>query len=283
MMLYLTGANSSLSKSDNIPQSDPNKSLGGFVSSTVVPNSSPNVLFDLLSSLAIQNKQTETIAIGLINKFESDVDNVTIKVATELDNMTQFNIGVVKLDSNYYMERIDNRYQQPYQCNFHNVDFTYASVECEILNPGIVGEEFSILPFGVICVIKESGYDGVWMSIEESFFNNNDYEVKRISEKSFSIKSKNPIIVEPLECDYITSDSLQLRFNGLFENSLKNFAKLTEDGEVLSAGSGLGIWIQRRIKPSVYETNEKLIDNYLNKVEKDSLEKVEIVIDYNVV
>ena len=46
MILYLTGANTSLRKSSEAPQTDTAKSLGGYVSSTPVPSGELNALFD---------------------------------------------------------------------------------------------------------------------------------------------------------------------------------------------------------------------------------------------
>ena len=68
MMLYLTGAPNSLMVSPDAPQNDPRMSLGGYVSSTPVPNAAVNVLFDQVALLTLQNRPTECMAFALINK-----------------------------------------------------------------------------------------------------------------------------------------------------------------------------------------------------------------------
>ena len=61
MMLYLTGASSSLAHSGGTPQDDPMKSLGGYVSNSPVPNAALNTLFDFVSLRSIKDKTKETI------------------------------------------------------------------------------------------------------------------------------------------------------------------------------------------------------------------------------
>ena len=56
MMLYLTGAASSLANSSEAPQTDVSKSLGGYISSSVVPNGNINALFDMISLMTLKNK-----------------------------------------------------------------------------------------------------------------------------------------------------------------------------------------------------------------------------------
>ena len=87
MMLFLTGASSSLASSGGTPQDDPMKSLGGYVSNSLVPNGTLNTLFDLISLKSIKNKTKETIAIALINKFDSIVTDVKLKIVSGQNNI----------------------------------------------------------------------------------------------------------------------------------------------------------------------------------------------------
>ena len=104
MMLYLTGALDSLTKSPDNPQTDANKSLGGYVSSTPVPNGAMNVLFDLISQTTLAEKPKETIALGLINKFDKAVNNVTLKMVVGNEYDASFKVAAVMLNSKMAME-----------------------------------------------------------------------------------------------------------------------------------------------------------------------------------
>lgn len=112
MMLYLTGASSS-SKTNEAPQDDAMKSLGGYISSTPVPNAAINTLFDLISIKTIQEKNKETIAIGLVNKFDTSVSDVSLKIVSEQDNVCFFRVAAVSADENLCIEYIQNRYSEP--------------------------------------------------------------------------------------------------------------------------------------------------------------------------
>ena len=123
MILYLTGANTSLRKSSEAPQTDTAKSLGGYVSSTPVPSGELNALFDLISAYTLEKKPRETIAVALINKLTQSIKDVTLKIVVEKDNIATFKVAAVALSESLSMEHIANRYAEPMAAEFHKVDF----------------------------------------------------------------------------------------------------------------------------------------------------------------
>ena len=44
----------------------------------------------------------------------------------------------------------------------------------------------------------------------------------------------------------------------------------------------IGIWIQRTITDVIEKTNEELLQDYIDKREVETLEEVELVINYNI-
>ncbi|MEG1462126.1 MAG: hypothetical protein RSC48_03370 [Anaerorhabdus sp.] len=146
----MTGANASLAKSADNPQSDVNRSLGGYISSTPVPNAAINSLFDLISSYTLEKRQKETIAIGLINQLDKAVKDVELKIVTDPDNEATFKIAAVSVGSNYLMEQIANRYQEPMSAEFHDASFYRAAVDIEITQYASEGEEIALYPFNVV-------------------------------------------------------------------------------------------------------------------------------------
>lgn len=284
MLIYLTGADSSLVKSANAPQTDTAKSLGGYVSSTPVPNGELNALFDLISAYTLEKKQKETIALALVNKLNDAVTDVTLKIVVGKDNLATFRIAAVALDSSMAMEHIPNRYAEPMVADFYNVDFQRASVDIEITNPAGIGEEIALYPFNISFKVEESGIEGTWNAFESAFSNDSTYGVIRVSEKVFRIVRRDEtVLTTPLTCSYITTAGFSAHFRGKLKNDATNEVTLVESTSTLDPGKGIGLWIQRDLKSYKYPTNEQLIEDFKNKVENSETEEAEIVISYNLV
>lgn len=280
-MLFLTGASSSLTNSGGIPQDDPMKSLGGYVSISPVPNASLNSLFDLVSLKSIKEKTKETIAISLINRLNQPVSNINLKIFSDQNAVCSFKVAAVSLDENYCMEHINNRYSQPMLAEFHDATFTPASVDVEIVKLPIPGEEVNFSPFDVMVQFFESNYDAVINDIIKAFNKKNNYCVKRLNENTFRIERiDDERIDEPFECSFLSSDKAEFKFNGLFGNFYDNEVLISEK---LEPNEGIGIWIQREVSRNNAKSDSEIINDYNKKIEKETIEKIELIIDYDVV
>ena len=282
MMIYLTGASSSLAKGQ-AEQTDASKSLGGYISSTPVPNGALNSLFDLISSYTLQKRQKETIAIGLVNKFDKAVENVTLKIVSNEENIASFKVAAVDIDnSNYYMESISGRYQEPMQSQFHDATFQRSSVDLEIEFPANAGEEIALFPFNVSFEVEDGGLEGTWAAIEGAFSNDETYEAIRITETRIRLVRRDETTLDvSLPCSYVSTGGFQADFLGELKNGKDNTVTLKE-GQ-LNPGSAIGIWIQRSIGKSGYTSDKKLVERYKNKYLEGKVENIELVISYNLV
>lgn len=282
MMIYLTGAETSLNKTGgDSPQTDVNKSLGGYISSSPVPNGAINTLFDYISSFTEEKKQKETIAIALINKFDVAVTNVELKILTDVDNYALFRVCAVKVNNDYVMEKINNRYQEPINAEFFDASFCRASVDLKIERPASIGEEIALFPFNINFSVLKEGIEGTWEAFEEAFSNDSTYSIKRLSEYVFRIERKDENIVEtPLKCSYIATENFSASFLGDFSNALKGSVLISEE---IKPNECIGIWLQRQIKKTNYKTNEELIENYKEKIILDKIEEVELIFNYDLV
>lgn len=281
MMLYLTGAQASLKRSQDNSQTDVNKSLGGYVSSSPVPNNALNVLFDLISSYTLEKKQSETIAIALINQFDYPVQDVELKIVTNDSNEAVFKVAAVSVGADYQMEQIANRYQEPLNAEFFDASFYRAAVELEVKTPAVEGEEIILYPFNIVINVLESGIEGTWKSFEEAFSNDETYAVKRVTENRFRIERRDETTLPvPLNCSYIASDNFTAEFLGKFENKADNSVLIKE---IFNPKEAVGIWIQRQPKKNKYVSNEELINDYLQKKVREDLEEIELIISYNLV
>jgi hypothetical protein len=279
-MLYLTGAQASLSKSSEIPQTDVAKSLGGYISSSPVPNNSLNELFDSLSMTTLKNKQRETIAIALVNKFDKVVKNIRLKTLVDKTNIAKFRIAAVSIGKDMLMEHINNRYDEPIQAEFYDTSFTKAGVELEIVSGGDKDDAINLTPFDITAVIEIGGIDGTVDALIKAFYNNENYSAKRLSKNKIYIESKSEnLVTEPLSCDYVASGNVKLKFNGKFCNDLNNESLICEE---LNPGQAIGLWIQRNIDSYKNPSNEELISNYDEKESIDKVEKIELIFNYNI-
>lgn len=279
MMLYLTGAEASLTKTGgDSPQSDVNKSLGGYVSSSQVPNGAINVVFDLISSYTLEKKPTETIGLALINKFDKKVKDVELKIVTDEDNIAEFKIAAVLVSNDLAMEHISNRYEQPINAEFYDASFYRAAVDIKIDNPASSREEIVFYPMDVVVEVKESGLEGTWNAIFESFEKDETYLAKRLTNDTFRIERRDEeVISEPLACSFIATSHSSFTFIGKMLNKKNNTVLISEE---LQPNECIGIWIQRTIKKKKNTSNEELLEMYKNKIISNT-EEIELIINYN--
>lgn len=281
-MLYLTGASTSLVKSEDNPQTDASKSLGGYFSSTPAPNAALNSLFDMISSYTLEKKQKETIALGLINQLETAVKNVELKIVTAVDNVATFKVAAVAVSSdNYQMESISSRYQEPMAAEFHDASFYRAYVDLEVTQYADKDEEIALYPFGISFVVQEEGWGGTWKAFEEAFSNDETYEIRRMSERTYRIGRRDDISLEtPINCFYIATEGFRAKFLDRLSNKADNTVLISERLEPKGA---IGLWIQRDVKDSSVPSNEQLLEDYKQHVIKATVEDAEIVISYDLV
>ena len=280
MMLYLTGAPNSLAKSSEAPQTDAGKSLGGYISSSIVPNGNINSLFDMISLSTLKNKPKETIAIALVNKFENAVSNVEIKIVTKSDAVGKFKIAAVNVSEDYLMEHIDNRYSEPIQAEFHDVDFYRARVVAKIVNHAISGEIISFQPFDVTVEIEKPDLEETMNAIINAFSLSSDYVANKLSDREFEIVSRaDNVVTEHLECFAVSTENAEIVFDGKFENEKDNTALIAE---TLEPNQAIGIWIQRQIVPEIV-SNEELLRRYNDGVVTEETEEIEMVLNYDLV
>lgn len=283
MMLYLTGSEISLMDSQNAPQNDPFNSIGGNISSTPVPNGEVNALFDLVSSYSLEKKNSETVAIALVNRFDFPVTNVKIKTLVKKDRLCRFKIGAVAISEEMCMEQLPNRYAEPMGCEFFDSDFESPSVDVTMLSPAVPGEEIAVIPLDVVFTVEEGGYDGTWDSFEQAFSNNEDYYVERVSEKIFRIYSKRETALEePISISIISTNNFRCEVSGKMENRQPmNELTLVEDGNELAQGSAIGLWIKREFLKNKKKSNEELVRRYLERYIEPQQEYVELIITYD--
>lgn len=119
MKLYYTGA-----VGYQKPQSDPNLSLGGFISSTVIPNDKLGNIFPEVSSQTLKSDDFYTIGIVLKNEM-LDIQNLKVWTTKEEEDIT-LEIAFVKpakdITSRCYLEKLTSPNESPYIGDFLNIN-----------------------------------------------------------------------------------------------------------------------------------------------------------------
>lgn len=139
MMLYLTGAPYSIERTSDNPQTDPSKSLGGFLSSTPVPSGVLNSLFGEVTIEDMTKGKSEVIALGLINEFDRDVKNVNIEIECKEDSVCRFEISAVSMSKDKKMESVSDRRQEPLISDFYDVTNKYILLSETLKSGSAIG------------------------------------------------------------------------------------------------------------------------------------------------
>ena len=279
MMLYLTGAASSLANSPEAPQIDVSKSLGGYISSSVVPNGSLNALFDMISLTTLKNKPKELVGLGLINKFDYAVSNVELRIVTKPDYVGKFKVAATAVGDDYMMEHVANRYSEPMQAEFNDVDFYRAAVTGEIVVPAVSGEVISIQPFDINVEVESGGMEGTMDALVRALSSNLLYGIRKLSNTRFELFSKEDTLVdEPITCIAVGTEGVEINFLGEYKNGKNNTALVAD---TIVTGQAIGIWLQREIVPAKF-SNEEIVKMHHDGVVVEQEEDVEFLITYDI-
>lgn len=135
MQLYYTTTTGA-----NNEQPNPERSLGGFKSSTPVSNDDFNNLFDEISLMTMKSGRDEYRAIVLKNEFQQPARNITIKITRPEDAICSYKLAIGEMNVvNKYnqksMENVLSPNNKPFRAKF--IDMTEEAVlEVGDLNPG---------------------------------------------------------------------------------------------------------------------------------------------------
>lgn len=109
VFFYYTGA-----QEPNQPQTQIQKSLGGYRSSTRIPNASLNSLFQGISQKQTQEGDEQIIGVVLTNESGATITNLSIYATVPSGSQTTFQVAAVSLIDNNRMEQIPNNSASPY-------------------------------------------------------------------------------------------------------------------------------------------------------------------------
>lgn len=126
-----------VSSEENKTQKDPLLSLGGFRSSSMVPNDAFNALFGDISEYSIQKGLPEYIGLILQNTFNTAVENISLWIPKSKTRYCKFRLAVVELLPTNEMETISTINSKPLQAEFYECsEDDKFSLQGVVLKPG---------------------------------------------------------------------------------------------------------------------------------------------------
>lgn len=135
-MIYYTGA-----IQNQAEQPSAIKSLGGFVSSTHVPNDVMNNLFPVIDISTLTNKTKHIRVIAFKNETENKI-NLKVYTESQADSISKLNIGLIKQSTmsdaclTPYFETLPNGISKPIYVELHNAEGELNAVEITDINAG---------------------------------------------------------------------------------------------------------------------------------------------------
>lgn len=135
MQLYYTTTTGA-----NNEQPNPERSLGGFKSSTPVSNDDFGNLFDEISLMTMKSGRDEYRAIVLKNEFQQPARNITIKITRSEDSICSYKLAIGEMNVvNKYnqksMENVLSPNNKPFRAKFINMTEDEV-LQVGDLNPG---------------------------------------------------------------------------------------------------------------------------------------------------
>ena len=138
MKLYYTTLGEQNSEQSNIT-----KSLGGYKSSSPVPNGTFDNLFGELSMMTVKENREEYIGLMLVNEGITAIEDVFLYFVHPEDSYSEYKIGAIVPatdgDGYSYIESIPNRYSKPLYTDFVSADEDNKFNIGDIVSGGMVG------------------------------------------------------------------------------------------------------------------------------------------------
>lgn len=157
LYLYYTGAKSYLQQ-----QSEITKSLGGFISNTLIPKDILNNLFSDITNFSLKKNKTETKCIAIKNNSQAIINNINISAIFDVDNICEYEFAFIQPTQdacgNYMFELLTDSEQLPYYAIF--TDLSTSQVI-----PSINANEY--LGLFIKRKIKQSVIENPCLSIEQ--------------------------------------------------------------------------------------------------------------------
>lgn len=291
MRFYYTGAKTYLGV-----QTNPLTSLGGFISSSPIPNNQLANLFGEISLLTINENLTENRAIVLKNELGANKSGLRLYYIYPKKAVTKLKIAAIAPTENgcdeFSLESLPNQRSSPYYATFYEANASYAEGDMIITVAGSKGDKIQIredndesASFSADQVIAiTSALTQTTPTIEDTvdvivaaMIDNTTYTVIKVQDPytgQFSINFKRKTIGVNHAQIGITSTGTakaeNIDLSGGSDNSI--------DLGSLTSNSYLGLFFQRSILSSARtpKSEDDLVKDFTANVALDEIEDIEL-------
>lgn len=268
MVLLFSGAN----HKDSM-QREAKKSLGGYISSTPVPNKKLNSLFSEISSYDLSDEGGfEVIAIFLKNDSKEPMINIEIesfsqRVLGDDLNLCDFEFSISELSEKGGIELIGSPQEEPYYVNWFKCESSYEDCIIELKHQGNVGEEFFI--FDLEGKFEGFTFEDSIRDILKVLNDSGEFIATNIKSGFIHIIRKEHVITNA-NSNFVSSGDARIKEDVNLSNG--------KDGKViiydeLLPNDSLGIWIKRTVngRDKILGSDTCGVDK-LNNIKKESLD-----------
>jgi hypothetical protein len=232
MKFYYSGADKL-----NGEQNSPLKSLGGYISSTPIPNGKVESVFSVLSNSMLNGETDETKVVFLKNDSGEDLKGVLIYSLKPEDSIVNITIGASLANQ---VELLNSSSDKPYDVDFFDVSVVFAKSLVKVNNSLVLGEKVVIEGVEVLVtnIIPTLFID----SVIKAFRMNQEHSIIRKSDNEFYIEKKliGEFTNQPILSSFNQSTLVGDNYSGGVDNSClisNNFI----------SGQEICIWMNRSV------------------------------------
>lgn len=270
MQLFLSGA-----EAFGAMQKDFEKSLGGYMSSTPLPNGKINALFTDIANRALYSDlpYEETVGIFLYNNSGSDKANVSLTQIYQTlfntdDNQADFEWAAVTAIDNQRIEKISSKREIPFNATFVVPTGRRADGILTILTAGLIGQTINIL--GVSVPLTGNTIATLINDVKAKFDGNATYNCSIKDDVTLYFQWKN--VGVHINAITLTTSGSATATPSAFSNGFDNGVLLLP---LLKKDELIGLWIKRKIKKQQPISCIDMAGGNTNVVEDDALTTVD--------
>lgn len=274
MRLFYSGA-----KTLNSENFSPEKSLGGFISSTQIPNGKVESIFSNFSNMSINSGVYETKGLFIKNTFPYTVKNLLVYCVYPDQPKVQMFLSAIAGNE---LELLRSSSDDPYYVTFYDVEVAYSKSTIKIVGPFLIGE--NVVLQDVLIPVPNGLISEFITNAVNAFSTNILYEVVKIDDLTIELKYRKIGIYggTPTFTTVNTGALIPSNFTGGKDNSQLISAELP-------AGGCIGVFLKRKPnqniqqKPLQYYKDllQKFKDSNFNVVQNVETEEIKFCLEWD--
>lgn len=270
MRLLLSGADYNMSE-----QKNPIKSIGGFISSSSVPNGKINSIFSDISIYSRMYGSVDCVAIFLFNDSNKKMTNLSIQQINSKNNICEFWWAVVSPTEGEYtfIEKIGSRKEEPYNVDWFQPNTVRENCKVKLKSPGVIGDVAEIM--GIEFELTGNDLKSLNKDIIKALNKSDDYVSYKINDTSFYIENKSTTPTGN-DIELVTPGDAEL-FDSTLSGSIDGNTLIIEE---LEPNCSIAFWIKRVIEKRDCDVSEDCVD--LSCLDNsDTKENLEVIFSFD--